>query len=105
MLQITDENFEAEVLKSEIPVLVDFFAEWCGPCKIMGPVFEEIGAKYEGKIKFVELNVDEAPETAAKYGVMSIPTIISFVGGKIINTIIGLQDEDSIVKEAEGLLK
>ena len=105
MLYITDDNFEAEVLKSDIPVVVDFFAEWCGPCKMMGPIFEEVGANYEGKVKFVKLNVDEARETAMKYGVMSIPTIITYKGGEVVETIVGLQDEDTLTAKAEGLLK
>ncbi len=105
MLHITDENFETEVLKSDIPVMVDFFAEWCGPCKMMGPIFEEVGAKFEGKVKFVKLNVDEARETAMKYGVMSIPTIIVFTKGEVSETLVGLQDEDTLEAKAEGLLK
>lgn len=104
MLHVTDKNFEAEVLKSDIPVIVDFFAEWCGPCKVMGPIFEEVGAKYEGKVKFVKLNVDEARETAMKYSVMSIPTIIVYKAGEIVETIVGLQDEDTLTAKAEGLL-
>ncbi len=105
MLHVTDENFEAEVLKSEIPVIVDFFAEWCGPCKMMGPIFEEVGPKYEGKVKFVKLNVDEARESAMKYGVMSIPTVISFKGGENVSTLVGLQDETALTAAAEALLK
>ena len=105
MQHVTDDNFEAEVLKSDIPVIVDYFAEWCGPCKMMGPIFEEVGAKYEGKVKFVKLNVDEARETAMKYGVMSIPTIITYKGGEVVETIVGLQDEDTLTAKTEGLLK
>ena len=105
MLHVDDTNFEAEVLKSDQPVIVDFFAEWCGPCKILGPMFEEVGKKYEGKVKFVKLNVDEARETAMKYGVMSIPTMITFKGGKVVDTMIGLQDEGTITAKTEGLLK
>lgn len=105
MLHVTDENFESEVLNSAIPVIVDFFAEWCGPCKIMGPIFEKVGAKYDGKVKFVKLNVDEAKEIAMKYGVMSIPTIITYKQGEVVETLVGLQDEDSLAQKAEGLLK
>ncbi len=105
MTNITDENFEAEVLKSNIPVIIDFFAEWCGPCKMMGPIFEEVSAKYEDKVKFAKLNVDEARVTAMKYGVMSIPTIITYKGGEVVETIVGLQDEDTLIAKAEGLLK
>lgn len=105
MTNITDENFEAEVLKSNIPVIIDFFAEWCGPCKMMGPIFEEVSAKYEDKVKFAKLNVDEARVIAMKYGVMSIPTIITYKGGEVVETIVGLQDEDTLIAKAEGLLK
>ena len=105
MTNITDENFEAEVLKSNIPVIIDFFAEWCGPCKMMVPIFEEVSAKYEDKVKFAKLNVDEARVTAMKYGVMSIPTIITYKGGEVVETIVGLQDEDTLIAKAEGLLK
>jgi len=105
MLNVTDENFESEVLKSDMPVIVDFFAEWCGPCKMMGPIFEEVGGKYEGKVVFAKLNVDEARVTAAKYGVMSIPTILTFKAGEVVETLVGLQDEDSLVAKAEALLK
>jgi len=105
MLVVNDTNFDAEVLKSEIPVIVDFFAEWCGPCKIMGPIFEEIGGKYEGKVKFVKCNVDEARDSAGKYGVMSIPTVITYKQGEVVDTMVGLQDEASLVAKAEELLK
>ena len=105
MLHVTDANFEAEILKSEIPVIVDFFAEWCGPCKMMGPIFEEVGAKYEGKVKFVKLNVDEARESAMKYGVMSIPTVITYKGGEVVETLVGLQDDTTLAEKAEALLK
>jgi len=105
MLNVTDQNFESEVLKSNMPVVVDFFAEWCGPCKMMGPIFEEVGAKFEGKVKFAKLNVDEARETAGKFGVMSIPTLITFKNGEVVETLVGLQDEDSLAEKAEGLIK
>lgn len=105
MLNITDANFESEVLKSDIPVVVDFFAEWCGPCKMMAPIFEEAGSKYEGKVKFAKLNVDEARESAMKYGVMSIPTVITYKGGEVVETLVGLQDDDSLIAKAESLLR
>lgn len=104
MLHVDDTNFETEVLKSELPVIVDFFAEWCGPCKMMGPIFEEVGQKFEGKVKFVKLNVDEARESAMKYGVMSIPTLIVFKGGEVAETMVGLQDEGSLEEKANSLI-
>ncbi|MEI6266529.1 MAG: thioredoxin [bacterium] len=105
MLHVDDTNFEKEVVKSDIPVIVDFFADWCGPCKMMGPIFEEVGKKFHGKVKFVKLNVDEAQKTAQKYGVMSIPTLITFKVGEPVDTLVGLQDEDSLSEKAEKLLK
>lgn len=80
MMKVTNENFEQEVLKSEVPVLVDFFAEWCMPCKMFAPTLDEVAANYEGKLKIVKVNVDEAIQLAQKYRVMSIPTIKLFTG-------------------------
>ena len=80
-LTITKDNFEAEVMNSEIPVVVDFWASWCGPCKMMGPVIDELSDELSGTVKVGKINVDEEPELAAKYGVMSIPTIVKFEGG------------------------
>ena len=105
MLHVDDTNFEKEVLKSDTPVIVDFFADWCGPCKMMGPIFEEVGKKYDSKVKFVKLNVDEAQATAQTFGVMSIPTLVTFKAGEVVDTLVGLQDEDSLIEKAEGLLK
>lgn len=85
----TAENFEAEVLKSELPVLVDFFAEWCGPCKMMAPIVEKMAQKYEGRVKIGKLNVDDAMEIAQKYRVASIPTFIFFEGGEAVEVSVG----------------
>ncbi len=89
MLEVNDQNFEAEILKSEIPALIDFWAPWCGPCKMIAPVVEELAKQYEGKVKFAKLNVDEAPETATRYGVRGIPTLIVFKGGQDADRIVG----------------
>lgn len=89
MLVFTDQNFEAEALQSRIPVLVDFWAPGCGPCQMATPVIEELATEYEGKIKVGKLNVDDNPKTAAKYGVMSIPTVIVFREGKEVGRKIG----------------
>lgn len=88
-MQFTDENFQAEVLESSLPVLVDFYADWCGPCKMMAPVVEALAKEYEGKVKVGKLNVDQALDTAEKYGVMSIPTIILVKNGQVVNKSIG----------------
>ena len=93
---LTNKNFEAEVLKSEIPVLVDFFATWCGPCKMIAPVIEDIAERYEGKVKVGKVNVDEENELAMKYQISSIPTLVLFKDGKIINIKVGLSSKSEI---------
>ncbi len=85
----TDQNFKKEVLESELPVLVDFWAPWCGPCKMVGPIVEEIAAEYHGKARVVKLNTDENQETAQSYGIMSIPTLAIFKGGKVVDGVVG----------------
>ena len=85
----TDANFEEEVLGSDLPVLVDFYADWCGPCKMMAPVVEEVARTYEGKLKVGKCNVDDNPDSAQKYGVMSIPNFIIFRNGEVVNSLLG----------------
>ena len=99
--QFTDQNFEAEVLKSEKPVLVDFWAAWCGPCQMMGPIIEEIAEEVKDKYKVGKLNVDENRETASKYGIMSIPTLIIFKGGKEVKQLVGVQSKEGLKEELE----
>jgi len=103
VIAFTDQNFEKEVLKSEMAVLVDFWAPWCGPCQMVGPVIEELAKENEGKVKVGKLNVDENPQTAAKYGVMSIPTVILFKEGKEVGRKIGFEGKESLVKLILGL--
>jgi len=86
---VTDETFDADVLKAEGPVLVDFWAEWCGPCKMIGPALEEIGAEYAGRVRVVKVNIDENPQTPNNYGVRGIPTLIMFKDGKPAATKVG----------------
>lgn len=87
--KFTTANFEEEVLKSELPVLVDFYADWCGPCKMMGPIVKEMADIYDGKMKIGKLNIDEEMEIAQKYRVMSIPTFIIFKNGQVMETTVG----------------
>lgn len=90
-MKFTSENFEAEVLKSDIPVMVDFYADWCGPCKMMEPIIEALASEYDGKVKIGKMNVDESNDIAMQYQVMSIPTIILFKNGQIFRKEVGLQ--------------
>ena len=101
---ITDADFDAEVLKSDIPVLVDFWASWCGPCKQMLPVLEELEAEYEGKVKVVKVNIDEAPETPGKFNVMSIPTFIIFKGGEQVTSFVGVKSKEDMATELDAVL-
>ena len=98
-LKFTDENFETDVLKSEQPVLIDFYADWCGPCKMMAPVIEEIAAEFAGTVKVGKLNVDESPATAGKYRVMSIPTFLIVKNGEVVDTIVGAVPKAQIVEK------
>lgn len=91
-----EQNFEQEVLQSQVPVLVDFYADWCGPCKMMAPVIDELAKEYDGKIKIGKLNVDDSPEIAAKYRVMSIPTLIYYREGKATQTLVGVTAKQAL---------
>ena len=95
IIQITDDSFEADVLQSDKPVLVDFWAEWCGPCRMVSPVVEELAKDYEGKVKFVKVNVDEANELASKYNVFSIPTLVILNKGELISQQVGAASKES----------
>ncbi|MAF13757.1 MAG: thioredoxin [Parcubacteria group bacterium] len=97
---LTDENFDNEVLSSKVPVLVDFWAPWCGPCKMQSPILEQLADDYKDKkVKIAKLNVDEASRSASKYQVMSIPTLILFKDGKPVDQMIGVQDKDALIEK------
>lgn len=100
-IKFTDQNFDREVLKSDKPALVDFWAPWCGPCRVMGPVIEELAKETEGKFKIGKMNVDEHPETASKYEIMSIPAVKIFKGGKVVKEFVGVQNKDALREALE----
>lgn len=103
-ITLTDSNFEEEVLRSQLPVLVDFWAVWCGPCKVIAPIIEELAVEYDGKLKVGKLDVDENQQSAIKYGVRSIPTLLLFKNGKVESTIIGAIPKDQIVQKLSVVL-
>lgn len=98
---VKDSEFKKEVLESDLPVLVDFWASWCGPCQIMGPIVDKVAEEYEGKLKVMKMNVDENPQTPANYGIRAIPTLILFNKGEVVEKIVGAQPKTTI----ENMLK
>jgi thioredoxin 1 len=105
VLEIKDQNFENEVIKSALPAVVDFWAPWCGPCRMLGPVIEKLADTYAGKVKFCKINVDENPETAMKYGIMSIPTVLFFKDAQKVDENLGAVPEALIRPKVESLLQ
>jgi len=99
IIEVTDANFQSEVLDSDVPVIVDFWAAWCGPCRMVGPIVEEIAEDQAGKVKVMKLNVDENRETATKYGIMSIPTILLFDKGAVSKQVVGAMPKSALVQE------
>jgi thioredoxin 1 len=102
-LVFTDQNFEEEVLKSELPVLVDFWAEWCHPCRIVGPIVEELATEYAGKLKVGKVNVDQN-QVAGNYGIMSIPSLLIFQNGKVVKSMVGAQSKENFKREIDSVL-
>ena len=104
-IDFTDQSWDNEVLNSDLPVIVDFWAEWCAPCFMIAPVVEQIGEEYEGKIKVGKLNVDGNPVTAGKYQIMAIPTLLFFNGGKLIDRVVGVVPKKILVEKVKKILK
>ena len=104
VIDVTDDSFEGEVIKSSLPVLVDLWAPWCGPCQMVGPVVEKLSEEYEGRFKFCKVNVDESPRTAAAYKVMSIPTLLFFKDGKAVDMVVGAVPKQLLQPKIDGLL-
>jgi len=98
-------EFEKEVLKAQTPAVVDFYADWCGPCRMVSPIIEQLSKEYQGKVKFVKLNTDENPDIAMKYGIMSIPTIMVFKNGQVASTVIGAGPASMYKQKIDAVLK
>ncbi len=103
-VQVTDDSFKDEVLESDVPVLVDFWAPWCGPCRMVAPVVDEISQQYEGQIKVVKLNTDENPNVASQYGIRSIPTLMIFKGGERVDMVVGAVPKATLSNTIEKYL-
>lgn len=101
---LNDDNFQSEVLQSDVPVLVDFYATWCGPCKALSPIVEKLAGEFEGKLKVGKLNIDEAPQTPGQYLVRAVPTIVFFKGGEAVDTMVGLKKEAELRSRIEELI-
>lgn len=105
VIHVTDQNFQDEVLQSNLPVIVDFWAAWCAPCRLIAPIVEQIANEYDGKLKVCKLDVDNNPNTAITYGIRSIPTLLFFKNGKLMSSIIGAVGKSKIVEQVEKLLQ
>jgi thioredoxin 1 len=101
---LNDDNFSTEVLESNVPVMVDFYATWCGPCKALSPIVEKLAGEFDGRIKVGKLNIDEAPQTPSQFAVRAVPTIVFFKDGKAVDTLVGLKRESELRQRIESLL-
>lgn len=105
LLQVSDSNFDDEIVKAEVPAMVDFWAPWCGPCRMVGPVVEELAQQYDGKFKVAKMNVDENTQTPTRYGIRAIPTILLFKDGELKDTIVGAAGKANIEKSMLKLME
>ena len=104
LLQLTDENFQSKVIESEAPVLVDFWAPWCGPCRMVGPIVEELAGEYDGRVLFAKMNTDECPATPGQYGIMSIPSLLLFKDGELVDRAVGMRPKKALQAWIDGVL-
>jgi thioredoxin 1 len=104
LLHVSDDEFETQVLNSEVPVLVDFWAPWCGPCRFVGPIIEDLSKEYDGQMLFAKLNTDENPETPGRYGIMSIPSLLLFKDGELVGRTVGMRPKPALKQWIDGVL-
>jgi thioredoxin 1 len=104
LLHVSDDEFETQVLNSEVPVLVDFWAPWCGPCRFVGPIIEDLSKEYDGQMLFAKLNTDENPETPGRYGIMSIPSLLLFKDGELVGRTVGMRPKPALKQWIDGAL-
>jgi len=104
IIDVTDDTFETEVLKAQTPAIIDFWAEWCAPCRAIAPIVKELASQYEGKVKIMKMNIDENPATPGRYGVRAIPTVLAFKGGSVVEQITGARPKSAFAEMAQKLL-
>jgi thioredoxin 1 len=104
LLHVSDDDFETQVLKAELPVLVDFWAPWCGPCRMLGPIIEDLSKDYEGQVVFAKMNTDENPGTPGQYGIMSIPSLLLFKDGELVSRAVGMRPKPALKQWIDGAL-